>query len=103
MSPPPEPADTVRPKRRTEPRPAVHSPATARSVDVLPAPEGPTTSSECPARTWCASQCCQSGRLAAALPGSSAVMLHALETSTPARSGQTSRIAYHRLKAHLHI
>lgn len=51
MSPPPEPADTVRPKRRTEPRPAVHSPATARSVDVLPAPEGPTTSSDCPAHT----------------------------------------------------
>lgn len=52
MSPPPDPADTARPNRRTEPRPAVHSPAMARSVDVLPAPEGPTTSSDCPARTW---------------------------------------------------
>lgn len=51
MSPPPDPADTARPKRRTVPRPAVHSPATTRSVDVLPAPEGPTTSSDRPART----------------------------------------------------
>ena len=104
MSPPPEPADTARPKRRTEPRPAVHSPATARSVDVLPAPEGPTTSSDCPARTWCASQCCHVRQVAAAFPRSSAVMLHALvdiNTGTQWADKQDSLPSDCKLPAHL--